>query len=112
MKFREKFTASKRSQEMSGVDSYIRGESKDSPLFREVTTQESLDSNEESARKSSAENPNNFIRRQLWLYNAALARDSAYTNFRRRRLKANGLNGLYMELYGGAKIAKDSGNSE
>jgi hypothetical protein len=108
MDFRLHFESDKRNELTSQIDQYIRGELVGSPVFLDNHTQEELDALEKTYREKTLAVPANAFERQAWLYYASLARDSRYSRMRRTRLKANSLNSLYMESYGGGKIAKDS----
>lgn len=108
MNFRSKFKTKEREEGMEPLDSYVRGETSENPLFMEQNSAESLEATESEARAKTVALPNNAFVRQPWLYHASVARDAAYSRQRRTSIKAAGLGGLYIENYGGAKIAHDS----
>lgn len=112
MKFRNDFASDDKSKDTKDIDSYIRSESKDSPLFLETFTNDQLNALEKLRRTAVLDKPNNAFIRQAWLHQASVARDARYARARRIKVKAVGLNGLYMENYGLGKVAYDSFNEK
>lgn len=116
MKFRSIFEAKERSKESNQIETYIRGGSMDqSPLLSESLGDDpvgELESKVNAAKEEMDAHPGNAFLRQKWLYYASLHRDFQYGRASRRRMKALGLNGLFMENYNGAKIAADSANKK
>ena len=77
-------------------------------MFLETHKKSELEATEKEYRDKTLSLPDNAFVRQAWVYHASLSRDAAYARAGRVRIKSNALNSLYMENYGGAKIAADS----